>query len=186
MIDKNYLKAISCFNIDEYQNNDKEIKTIQFKENDDLNYCRIIPCHYWTSSKEIAATIKNTPPVELNPNGSFPDFEIKTFQSINDDVYNKNSIIQRTFFYGKEWRRRQFNNPLSTWGDWGKWININDTIDYILNNESIHENLVKNWNRYMIIDKNLNKTWAGHITTIDKIIGEIKNGTIKIYRNKSI
>jgi hypothetical protein len=55
MIDKNYLKVISCFK------HEQSIKDeIEFKTNDDLDYCRALFCRYYTFSKEILQTIRNT------------------------------------------------------------------------------------------------------------------------------
>jgi hypothetical protein len=183
MVSKNYLKIISCFNINEYDENSTKIKTVQFKKNDDLNNYLSVPCHYWTSSKEIAQTIKNTPPIEVDRNISFPEFEIKTFRVLDGSF--SNGIIQRTFFYGKEWRRWRINVHEEIWGE---WINIDDTIDYILNNNDIQKNLTKDWDRYMVIDENNYKKriWEGNIATVEGIIKQIKTGTAKIYRNKSI
>jgi hypothetical protein len=59
MIDKNYLKAVSCFNSTERQNIWK--KAIEFKSGDNLNYRRKTPCQYYTLSPETAETISNTP-----------------------------------------------------------------------------------------------------------------------------
>jgi hypothetical protein len=183
MIDKNYFKTISCFNITEYDENLTKIKTVQFKKDDDLNKYLLVPCHYWSFLDEIVQTIKNTLPIEIDQNMSFPVFEIKTFRLLDSSF--SNGIIQRTFFYGKEWRRCCFNLREETWGE---WINIDDTIDYILNNENIQINLTKNWDRYMVIDENNYKKrmWEGNITTVEEIIKQIKTGTAKIYRNKSI
>jgi hypothetical protein len=46
MIDKNYLKAISCFDFDKHENNPK--KVIEFKANDNLDCCTLTPCQYYT------------------------------------------------------------------------------------------------------------------------------------------
>jgi hypothetical protein len=174
MIDKNYLKTISCFNFTEYQNSYKE--SIEFKANDNLNYCTLAPYQYYTIFPEISETISNTP----WGTKSFL-FSMKVLKCTDD----RNNIIQ-IITVDSEWRRRQFSNSLETW--WGEWINIDNTIDYILNNENIQINLTKTWNRYMITDgNNLKKrTWAGSIATIDEIIEQIKNGTAKIYKNNLI
>jgi hypothetical protein len=184
MIDKNYLKAVSCFNINEYDENFTKIKIVQFKKDDDLNNCLLVPCHYLTFSEEIAQTIKNTPSIEVDPNMSFPIFEIKTF-GIPDSSFS-NSIIQRTFFYGEEWRRWHFNLHGEIWGE---WINIDNTVDYILNSKDAQKDFIeKTWNQYMIVDENnlKKRTWSNSIIKTDEIIKQIKTGTAKIYRNKSI
>lgn len=178
MIDKNYLKAISCFNSTEYQNNHKEI--IEFKTNDSLDYCKAAPCQYYTLFPEIANTISNTP-WEAE---SFP-FSMEVLRCADNDILGANSVIQIITVDG-EWRRRQFKNSLTTW--WGEWINIEKIINNILANENIQKFLTENWDRYMAIDKNYlhKREWKGGKVTIDKIIEEINNGTAKIYRNKLI
>jgi hypothetical protein len=173
MIDKNYLKAISCFNFSEYQDINK--KTIEFKANDNLDYCKSAPCQHYTLLPEIAETISNTPWGKK----PFP-FSMEVLKC--SDMVNTIQIIT----VDGEWRRRQFNNSLSTW--WGEWINIEKIINDMLNNESIQKFLTGNWDRYMIIDKNdLHKReWRGSKVTIDEIVEQIKTGTAKIYRNRLI
>jgi hypothetical protein len=169
------LKSISCFNFSEYENGSKEI--IEFKPNDNLDNSKISPCQYFTLLPETAQTIRNTP-WEAKP---FP-FSVEVLRP-DDDM---ESIIQIILVDGG-WRRRLFNNRLETW--WGKWINIDKTLDFIRTaDESIRKDLAEKWNRYMVIDENYpkNRGWAGGITTIDKIIEEIKTGTAKIYRNKFV
>jgi hypothetical protein len=172
MIDKNYLKAVSCFDFDKYQNNHK--KVIEFKTNDNLNNCKLAPCQYYTLIPETAETISNTP-WGAKP---FP-FPMEVLKCTDD----MNSIVQIITVDG-EWRRRQFSNSLETW--WGEWTNIETVIDDILNNESVQKYLTENWDRYMVINKDYpsKREWRGGKTTIDKIIEEIKTGTAKIYRNK--
>jgi hypothetical protein len=175
MIDKNYLKAISCFNFEEYENNPKKI--IEFKVNDNLDYCRITPCQYFTLVPETAQTILNTP-WGAKP---FP-FSMEVLKPTD----NAGNIIQ-IISIGGEWRRRQFNNSLETW--WREWINIENIIDFIRNaGENIRKNISANWNKYILIDENnhKNRRWEGNSITIDEIIDEIKTGTAKIYRNKFV
>jgi hypothetical protein len=175
MIDKNYLKAVSCFNLDEYENSPKQ--TVEFKAEDNLNNCKIAPCQYYTLSPETAETILNTP-WGAKP---FP-FPMEVLKP-NDDA---GSIVHIISVDG-EWRRRQFNNSLETW--WGEWINIENIIEFIRNaGENIQKNFSDNWNKYILIDENNHKSrkGAGSITTIDKIIEEIKTGTAKMYRNKFV
>jgi hypothetical protein len=106
MIDKKYLKAVSCFNLREYQNYCKE--TIKFKVNDNLDYCGLASCEYYTSSPEIAETISNTPG-ESKP---FP-FSMNVLKCVDGGVPSSSNVVQRIFMDG-EWRRRQFSNPLET------------------------------------------------------------------------
>jgi hypothetical protein len=139
MIDKNYLKAVSCFNFTEYQNNHKEI--IEFKVNDNLDYCKLTSCQYYVSSLEIAETISNTP------------WGVKPFQFIMEVLKSTDGInIIQIITADGEWRRRQFNNSLTTW--WGEWVNIEKTINNIVKDENIQKFLTENWDRYMVIDKN--------------------------------
>jgi hypothetical protein len=142
MIDKKYLKAVSCFNFGEYQNYCKE--TIKFKENDNLDYCGLSSCEYYTSSPEIAETISNTP-WEAKP---FP-FSMNVLKCDDGGIPRSGNIVQRIFVDG-EWRRRQFANSLSTW--WGEWVNIEKAINDILNNESLQKFFTEDWDRYMVID----------------------------------
>jgi hypothetical protein len=128
MIGINDLKIASCFNSNEHEENLTKIKVVQFKKDDDLNNCLLVPCHYWTSSEEIAQTVKHTPPIEVDPMMSFPPFEVKTFQIFDSSFFN--SIIQRTFFYNKKWRRCHL---ILHGGVWGEWINIDNIINDILN-----------------------------------------------------
>jgi hypothetical protein len=175
MIDKKYLKAVSCFNFDEYQNCCKE--TIKFKANDNLDYCGLSSCEYYTSSPEIAETISNTP-WEAKP---FP-FSMKVLKC-SDGGVPRPSNVQRIFVDGKEWRRRQFANSLSAW--WGEWVDIEKVINDILN-ENLQKFLTENWDRYMVIDESSfrKKGLEGRTVTIDEIIEQIRTGTAKIYRNK--
>jgi hypothetical protein len=158
-----YLKAISFFNFDEYQNNHNK-KIIEFKANDNLDYCTVTPCYYYIPSLEVSKTILNIP-WESKP----IIFSVKALKSID------NGIIQIIHIDG-EWRRRQFTNSLSTW--WGEWINIQKTIENIFNNENIQRLLTENWNKYMMIDKsNLYKRgWRRGKITIDEIIRQIREG----------
>jgi hypothetical protein len=177
MIDKKYLKAVSCFNFGEYQNYCKE--TIKFKVNDNLDYCGLASCEYYTSSPEIAETISNTP-WKSKP---FP-FSMKVLKCVDGGVPRPGNVVQRIFVDG-EWRRRQFANSLSAW--WGEWVNIEKVINDINNNENMPKFLTENWDRYMVIDESSfrKKRWEeGHAVTIDEIIEQIRNGTAKIYRNK--
>jgi hypothetical protein len=97
---------------------------------------------------------------------------------------DKAANIVQIIHAGGEWRRRLFSNSLSSW--WGEWINIDDTINSVLTDENLQKYLVKNWDSYMTIDANKHKERiiSGTITTIEKIIEEIKTGTAKIYLNK--
>jgi hypothetical protein len=168
---KSYLKAVSCFSFDEYQNTHK--KSIEFKANDNLDYCKSVSCQYYTLLPEIAETISNTP-WGKKP-FPFPMEVLKCTDSVN--------IIQIITVDG-EWRRRQFSNSLTSW--WGEWINIEKTINDILNNEGIQEFLTENWDRCMAVDKNYlhKREWRGRKVTIDEIVEQIKTGTAKIYRNE--
>jgi hypothetical protein len=169
MIDIKYLKAICCFNFSEYGNN-----SIEFKVDDNIDYCKVAPCQYFTLLPEIAETVFYTP-WGAKP---FP-FSMEVLKSTDDS-----NIIQIITVDG-EWRRQQFKNSLETW--WGEWININKVVDVIYNaDENIQKNLVDSWDIYMIIDESnpKNRRWAGSVTTIEKIIEEIKTGTAKIYLNK--
>jgi hypothetical protein len=164
-----YLKAISCFNFVEHQNNHNK-KIIEFKANDNLDYCTITPCYYYIPSLEVAKTILNIP-WESKP----IIFSMKVLKSID------NGIVQIIHIDG-EWRRRQFSNSLTTW--WGEWINIEKTIDNIFKNENIQKFLTENWNR-CIIDKNyIHKKERRCKVTIDEIIRQIREGSQKAYRNK--
>jgi hypothetical protein len=161
-----YLKAISLFNFDEYQNNHNK-KIIEFKANDNLDYCMVTPCYYYIPSSEVAKTILNIP-WEAKP----IIFSMKVLKSID------NNIIQIIHIDG-EWRRRQFKNSLSTW--WGEWINIEKTINDLLNDENIQKLFTENWNKYMVIDKNnLHKRERrrGKVT-IDEIIRQMREGIAK-------
>jgi hypothetical protein len=173
MIDKNYLKAISCFDFNKYEN---PKKTIEFKANDNLDYCRLAPCQYYTLSPEIAETISNTPWGAKQ----FP-FPIEVLKCTD----NANNIVQIITVDG-EWRRRQFSNSLETW--WGEWTNIEKIIDGILADEGIQKFFCENWDRYMVINKDYpsKREWKGSKVTIDKIIEEIKTGTAIIYGNKFV
>jgi hypothetical protein len=172
MIDKNYLKTISCFNFTGYEDSRK--KTIEFKANDNLDYCESAPCQYYTLLPEIAETISNTPWGKK----PFP-FPMGVLKCTGTDT---NNIIQIITVDG-EWRRRQFNNSLSAW--WGEWINIEKTIDDMLRNENMQKFLTENWDRYMAVDKSYlhKREWRGSKVTIDEIVEQIKTGTAKIYRN---
>jgi hypothetical protein len=174
MIDKNYLKAISCFDFDKYQNNPK--KAIEFKANDNLDYCRVTPCQYYTLSPEIAETILNTP-WGTNP---FP-FSMEVLKSAD----NASNVIQILPF-GGEWRRTFFSNSLEK--RLGEWVNIEEVIDYIIENKDIHKNLSENWDRYMVINEVTRhvERWEGRIVTIDEIVEQIKTGTAKTFRNKLV
>jgi hypothetical protein len=157
-----------------------EFKKIELKTNDNLDCCGLASCQYFTSSPKIAETISNTP-WKTKP---FP-FSMKVFKCTDGGVWSISNVIQRIFVDG-EWRRRQFSNSLST--QWGKWINIEKTINDILNNESIQKFLTENWDRYMAIDENdlHKKEWRGSKVTTDEIVEQIKTGTAKIYRNELI
>jgi hypothetical protein len=186
MIDKNYLKSVSCFNLDQYKGNDKiefkviDFKKIELKANDNLDHCGLASCQYYTSSPEIAETISNTP-WEAKP---FP-FSMKVLKSANDGFSGMSNVVQRIFVDG-EWRRRQFSDSLAIY--WGKWINIEKVINTILNDEGIQKFLTENWDRYIVIDKYSfrRKGCEGRIVTIDEIIEQIKNGAAQIYRNKLV
>jgi hypothetical protein len=173
-MDKNYLKAVSCFDFDEYNNNSNR-KSIEFKPNDNLNYCGLAPCQYYTSSPEIAETISNTPWRKGT----------KSFPFLMEVLKCSDKGIQIITVDG-EWRRRQFGNSLETW--WGEWVNIKKTIDDILANENIQKFLTENWDGYMVINKNYlhKREWRGDKVTIDEVIKQIKTGSAKIYRNKLI
>jgi hypothetical protein len=173
MIDKNYLKAISCFDFNKYEN---PKKTIEFKANDNFDYCKLAPCQYYTLVPETAETISNTP-WEAKP---FP-FPMEVLKCTD----NAGNIVQIITVDG-EWRRRKFSNSLETW--WGEWINIKEVIDNILNNENVQKYLIENWDRYMVINKDClsKREWRGGKITIEKIIEEIKTGTAIIYGNKLI
>jgi hypothetical protein len=172
MTDKRYLKAISCFNFAEF--GDIFGKKIKFKTGDNLDYCTTTPCQYYTLLPEVARTIANTP-LGAKP---FP-LSMEVLRAA-DKAANIVQIIHADC----EWRRRLFNNSLSSW--WGEWINIDDTINSMLTDENLQKYLVKNWDSYMIIDANNHKERiiSGTITTIEEIIEEIKTGTAKIYLNK--
>jgi hypothetical protein len=174
MIDKNYLKAVSCFDFDKYENNPKEI--MEFKADDNLDYCTLTPCQYYTLVPETAETVSNTP-WGAKP---FP-FPMEVLKCTD----NINNIVQ-IITVGGEWRRRQISNSLET--RWGEWINIEKAIEDILNNEGIQKFLGENWDRYMVIDKDYpsKRKWSDGKATIDEIIKQIKTGTAKIYRNKFI
>jgi hypothetical protein len=122
MIDKNYLKAISCFNSDKHQNGCKEI--IKFKVNANLDYCGLTSCEYYTSSPEIAETISNTP-WEAKP----PPFSMKVLNCFDGGVSSASNVVQIISVNG-EWRRRQFNNLSETC--WGEWVNIEEVISVCL------------------------------------------------------
>jgi hypothetical protein len=175
MIDKNYLKAASCFNFDEYQNPFK--KTVEFKAGDNLDCCESAPCRYYTLFPETAETISNTPWGQK----PFP-FPMEVLKCADNNISGA-GIIQIITADG-EWRRLQFSNSLSTW--WGEWINIEKTVNDILNNEGVQKFLAENWDRYMVIDKNYlhKREWKGGKVAIEEIVRQIKEGTAKIYRNK--
>jgi hypothetical protein len=176
MISIKYLKAVSCFDFDGYEKNPK--KTIKFKENDNLDYCRLAPCQYYTLVPEIAETIYNVP--WGRGTKSFP-FLLKVLKCTDNNTLGVNSV--QIITVDCEWRRRQFNNALETW--WGEWINIEKTIDNILNDESTQEFFIENWNKYMMIDKNYinKKEWKNNKITMGEIIGQIKTGSVKICKN---
>jgi hypothetical protein len=179
MIDINYLKAVSCFDSDKYQSNLK--KTIEIKANDNLDYYRNSLCRYYTSSKEILQTIYNTPP-----------WGAKSFRYTIEMTTNN---IQRVIIDGEwqeqgfkvlsgEWRRKYFNASVN----WGGWVSIDDTINFILNDKSIQELFIKRWDRYKVINEHTRhiEKWEGPIRTMDEIVEQIKKGTAKIYENKLI
>jgi hypothetical protein len=154
-------------------------ETIKFKTNDNLDYCSLASCEYYTSSPETAETISNTP-WEPKP---FP-FSMKVLKCDDGGVPSSSNVVQRIFVDG-EWRRRQFATSLAAC--WGEWINIEKVINDINNNENIQKFLTENWDKYMVIDESSfrKKRWEeGRTVTIDEIIEQIINGTAKIYRNK--
>jgi hypothetical protein len=178
MIDKNYLKSISRFNISKDKNSVKKI--IEFNVNDDLNNLINPLYRYYTFSKEILQTIINTPP-----------WESKLFRyAVEIEKFvNTHGITQRVIIDGEwreegfkavtgEWRRQYFNTDAI----WGQWIDIEETISFILRDEHTRERLIENWDRYMIINKHnsLIKKWGDHKTTIDEIIEQIRTGTARI------
>jgi hypothetical protein len=158
---------------------------IEFKINDDLDYCRTLFCRYYTFSKKILQTIRNAPPLE-----------VELFRYAVEVIpANNNNTVQRVLIEGEwqeegfkyllgEWRRVYFNSSVN----WGEWVHIDAIINSILTSESIQEYLAGNWDRYIVIDKNNYKkrTWAGSIAKIDEIVEQIKTGTARIYGNKFV
>jgi hypothetical protein len=178
----NDLKSVCCF--DSNKNNTK--KTTEFKIKDNLNNCISTLCRYYTFSKEILQTVINTPP-----------WGAKLFRYAVEIVkpVDTHGIIQRVIIDGEwqkegfktvagEWRRYYFN----TVATWGKWIDIEETISFILKDEDTKKYFTENWDRYMIIDENNYKKRmrTNNIIKIDEIIKQIKTGTAKIYKNKLI
>jgi hypothetical protein len=169
-----YLKAISYFKQEDIKNE------IEFKTDDDLDYCRSLFCRYYTFSKRILQTIRNAPP-----------WRARLFRYALEIIpVNNKNIIQRVLIDGEwegesfralsgEWRRRLFRNSLTIW--WGEWINIDDVINSIRTDENLQKQFVENWNRYMIIDESIfrAKGYRNRKMTMDEIVEQIKTGRAK-------
>jgi hypothetical protein len=169
----NYLKMISCFDIDEYKNNPIEI--IKFEANDNLDWCGRESCQYGTLSAEIAGTILNT------PWGKAPfRFDMKVLRS--KDKGSVPGALVQIIPVGGEWRRRYFGSCEK----WGPWVNIAHTIDFIRNaDENVRDYIIEKWNRWKIIKEGLffGKKWKKYLT-IDETLEKIRMGTVRIYRSQ--
>jgi hypothetical protein len=200
-IQMKYLKSLSCFNLQEYENR-KEVKEFEarayfnFREYENskgevkkydsrvyLDFVTAPFSEYWNSAeKEETPVIYNTPE-PWQTLGKLPRF---CLQILYPDGTNakKHCIIQRIPVDG-DWRRQYF----SASKNWGKWINIRDALTKIQEDQNLRQFFMENWNSYNVIGSydariingvsRMRRQRVSELTSLEELLNQIKSGTAK-------
>jgi hypothetical protein len=176
-----YLKSLSCFNLQEYGCR-REIK--RFDAKTDLDFVTASFSEYWNFTENgETPTVYNIPEDFKLRLDKLPLFCLQILTP-NGANAKKLNIIQRIPMNG-DWRRQYFFASKN----WGEWVNIRDAITRIQEDQNLQEFFLKNWNSYDVIASydariingiaTMRRQRVTELTSLEKLLDQIKNGTAK-------